>query len=344
MTARKSRILPWRRIFVGLAGFALGLIFLSLAGANADLAQAAKIFRSADMTWIFTGIGVFGVDFLLRIVRWRGIVAHRSAVKWSLVARALFVGYAMNSLLPARLGELFRADYLAYLSRLPRSGILAAIFVERLLDLLAVLLLLVMGLLLAGVQNPTMDQAALAGLLVSGLSAAVVAMAVFGPLRRKARDLLLRVTGRMKSAAWAQRVVGAIRNFVDLLQIVGTWRFACSVAWTVLIWAAEALAIYSICRAVDVTLTPLALITLIGGASLSTLIPTGPGYVGSYQLAYVIVLQQFHISETAALVAATAVQIYLIGVYTALGLLMWITAILCIARRPASIANEESGF
>lgn len=342
MTARKPGTIPWRRILIGLAGIALGLIFLSLAAAHADLAQAAKIFRSADINWILVGIGVFGVDFLLRVVRWRGILAHRSAVKWRPVARAFFVGYAMNSLLPARLGELFRADYLAYLIRLPRSGILATIFVERLLDLLAVLLLLVMGLLLAGVQNSTMDGAALAGLFVLALGAAVVATAVFDHPRKTARDLLLRVMERM-SDALAQRVFRAIRNFVDLLRIVGTWRFAFSVAWTVLIWAAEALAIYSVCRAVDVTLTPLALITLIGGASLSTLLPTGPGYLGSYQLAYVILLQQFHISNTAALVAATAVQVYLMGVFTALGLLMWITAILCIARRPTSIANKESG-
>src|SRR5262245_37015486 len=113
MSTRKPSTLPWRRVLVGLAGFALGLIFLLLAGANADLAQAAKIFRSADMTWILGGIGVFGIDFLLRVVRWRGILAHKLAVRWGVVARALFVGYAMNSLLPARLGELFRADYLA---------------------------------------------------------------------------------------------------------------------------------------------------------------------------------------------------------------------------------------
>lgn len=335
--------LPWRRLLLGLAGVVCGLVFLWLAVGNADLPQAIAIFRSADVAWIMAGVGLFGVDFAFRIARWRGILAHRAVVEWRSVARALFVGYAMNSLLPARLGELFRADYLGRLSRLPRLGILAAIFVERLLDLIVVLLLLALGLALTGSENPTMMGVALTGGLAAGLGAIVVAVAVLDYPRRKARDFLLGLIERMRSAALAQRVLQAIRNFVHLLRVVGTRRFAGSILWTILIWSTEALAVYSICHAVHIVLTPVALITLLGGSCLSTLLPTAPGYIGSFQLSYVIVLQQFGVSETAALAAATAVQVYLIGVYTVLGLLIWISAMLYAAWRPAAKAGGARG-
>ncbi len=68
---------------------------------------------------------------------------------------------------------------------------------------------------------------------------------------------------------------------------------------------------------------------------LSTLVPTAPGYVGSYQAAFVVILGQFGVTATSALVAATAVQVYLIGSFTLLGLAIMAIAALMAMARPA---------
>jgi hypothetical protein len=77
---------------------------------------------------------------------------------------------------------------------------------------------------------------------------------------------------------------------------------------------------WEVCRSIDITLGLAGILALMGGACLSTLMPTAPGYVGSYQIAFVIVLGQFGIHSTSAVVAATAMQVYLIGTYTLVGL------------------------
>jgi hypothetical protein len=62
---------------------------------------------------------------------------------------------------------------------------------------------------------------------------------------------------------------------------------------------------------------------LLGGASLSTLFPTAPGFIGSYQFAFVVILGSFGISDTLAVVAATSVQLFLMGLYAIVGLVVW---------------------
>ncbi len=81
------------------------------------------------------------------------MLLFRSPVSAAAVLQALLVGYAVNGALPARLGELFRADYLSRRSDFSGSTALASIVVERLLDLLAAVSLLVAGLIAAGGGN-----------------------------------------------------------------------------------------------------------------------------------------------------------------------------------------------
>jgi hypothetical protein len=60
----------------------------------------------------------------------------------------------------------------------------------------------------------------------------------------------------------------------------------------------------------------------VAAGSLSTLIPSAPGFLGSYQFAYVIALELVGIDATLAAVAGTSVVLYLIGSVTLLGLLL----------------------
>ena len=58
---------------------------------------------------------------------------------------------------------------------------------------------------------------------------------------------------------------------------------------------------------------------LLGLASLSTLVPTAPGYLGTYQLVFGHVFQLFGYSQTIGIIAATAVQVFCFGTVTILG-------------------------
>jgi uncharacterized protein (TIRG00374 family) len=316
-----------RKLVMAVLGIAIGALCLWLSARNVDGAEAARIFRSADLVGIVIGVVLYGVAMVMRALRWRGILSFRAPVSIGMSLQALATGYAVNAALPARLGELFRADYLARRSGLSRSAVLASIFIERLLDLLAVVAVLAIGLGLAGGGDAASRHVLLGGAIVAAIGVGVLLLLATRLSHANAEAALARLISRLPGGRRIATRLGAmLGDFAQLLRVVGTPSFALIALGTLPIWAVEIGSIWSICEAVGVNLSLAGMLSLMGGAALSTLLPTAPGYVGSYQFAFVLILGQFGIGATAAIVAATTVQIYLIGGYTLIGLATWAIA------------------
>jgi uncharacterized protein (TIRG00374 family) len=313
-----------RKILIALFALALGTLLLWLAARSVDLHEAKNIVKSSDWRWIGTGIALFGGDLLMRTARWRVILSHRAAIEYSRVARGLIVGYAVNILLPGRLGELFRVDYLARLTGVGRPIILASIFLERLLDLFIVVALFAVGLALAGVHNPAISKVIASGIIALAIGVVALYLIVRLAAHENMKFSVFQLASRLVSERITNRVLVMFGDFASLIEIVRTRRFLAAIALSIPIWFAEILSMYSICRAVDLALPPTALMVLLGAASLSTLFPTAPGFVGSYQFAFVIVLGNFGVSDTLAVVAATGVQVYLMAFYAVVGMFVWV--------------------
>lgn len=324
-----------------IVGCAFGGLCLWLAIRNADWREAARIFKSADSTSILTGMALFGTSMVVRALRWRAILAFRTPVGLGASLQALLTGYAVNSVLPARLGELFRAHYFARRTGMSRSGVLASIVIERLLDLVMVVGILALGLTLAGGGDAGSRGVLIAGATLVTTGVVVLSVIAFVLSRNDAEELMIRLIARLPGSTMIARRLGAmLGDFTQLLQVVRTRHFLIAVLATVPIWTLETGALLSICRAVGIDLGAAGTLSLVGGASLSTLFPTAPGYVGSYQFAYLLILGQFGIKATSAVAAATVVQVYLIGGFTLIGLATWAISSLVPARRAATNKME----
>ncbi|MCX7366081.1 MAG: lysylphosphatidylglycerol synthase transmembrane domain-containing protein, partial [Alphaproteobacteria bacterium] len=160
------------RPLLAIFGLSAGALCLWLAMRGVDWREAGRIFRAADVRPIAAGVALYGAAMLMRAGRWRGILSFRSPVGLGVTLKALLAGYAVNSILPARLGELFRADYMARQSGLSRSGVLASIFVERLLDLVVVVGMLALGLAIVGGGSHAVLEALAVGILVVAVAVA----------------------------------------------------------------------------------------------------------------------------------------------------------------------------
>lgn len=310
-----------RRLLLAVLGFGVGGFCLWLSSRSVDWNEAVRIFRSADASDLAIGIALFGAGVLMRAIRWRTILAYRSPISAAMSLQALLAGYAVNSVLPARIGEIFRAHYLGRLAGIARASALGSIVIERLLDLVSVIAALAIGLAMAGGGDSASRHVLIMGAALAGIAVVMLLAIALLLSRYEAEELLIGLTTWVPSAARAARRVGSTLNgFTHTLQVVRTRYFLFAILLTLPIWVVEARAMWSVCRAVGIHLDLTAMLALLGGASLSTLVPTAPGYVGSYQMAFVVILGQFGIGATAAIVGATAVQLYLIGTYTLVGL------------------------
>ncbi len=248
--------------------------------------QDAPRFPEGIGNWVLLGVAVlvYAVATLLRGGRWDAIlryirIVHDRADAYALTA----VGYMGNTVLPARGGEVLRIFLLAERSHALRREVLGSIITERLLDVAALGLLFV-ALTAAGAAEPPGGSAttyAAVGALILGVGAA------FAYLR-------LRVAGKLES--FADRVRPITRASRQLL----TARGAQLLVLTMFVWALEGVIMWLVAQALDIPLGVGEGLVVVVLASLSALIPAGPGYVGTYDAAALFALHQVDVRKGAA--------------------------------------------
>src|SRR5262249_26040659 len=96
---------------------------------------------------ILAAMATFLLALLLRSLRWQVLLKTFGPARYGRVFFVLIVGYAVNNLLPARLGELFRAGLAKSEFGIAGSAALGTIAIERTMDGLIFVLLLSVGVL-----------------------------------------------------------------------------------------------------------------------------------------------------------------------------------------------------
>ena len=279
-----------------VVGLACTLFFLALALYRVPLEAVGATIASANPIFIVAAMCVYAVNLSLRAWRWQIILRPVASILYSSVGKALVVGYGLNAIMPARLGELFRAEFVKKNVGLSRASTLSSIVVERLFDGLTVIGCLALGLLLATRQ----DTASLVNVLV-------IASALFGVILLAA--LWLAGPGTSGSFVRSPRLSAQLMTVRQALHILRTRRIAAVALLTLIIYLPDTLSLWLIVKAVGLQLGLADTLVLLGAVSLSTLLPSGPAFLGPLQFAYALAIEFAGAPAAVGIAAATLDQL-----------------------------------
>lgn len=271
----------------------------------ASTQPAPRIPTSASsLSLVGLAIGVYAVATVLRGWRWdlvlrRMNVEHQRADAYALVT----VGYMGNTVLPARGGELLRIFLMSERSHAGRREVLGSIITEKLLDV-AALLLLFGGLTLAGIDGAP-GGALAGGIVVAGTVGALGALFGYDRLRR---------TGRLE--VFAAKVRPITRSSRILLSPAG----AGLLLVTLSVWALEGSILWLVMQALDAPANLVEAQAVVVLASLSALVPAGPGYAGTYDAAALFALHRVGVTGGDAVSAVVLFRFVIFAPLTAVGL------------------------
>jgi uncharacterized membrane protein YbhN (UPF0104 family) len=294
-----------------LLGFAVGGAFLYLAVRHANSADIGKILKSASAGWLSLAVLVYWLELGARVIRWRALLLHTGkTVALGNTASAFIIGYAANNVLPAKLGELVRVDLISRLSGVSRMASLGTVVVERIFDILLILLMagVSVGLL---VLPETFDLARLrSGMTLMGTSAALIMIAGvwFG------RSGISRAWNL--SPAMHARLANLLRGIHILAMPKQCGRV---LGLSLLIWGLNAVAMWLIVFSLGISLSPLQTLLLMGIVGLAAVLPAPPAGLGVLQYAFTLVFELLGQPVTIGLVASVAVQAALLGSVTLVG-------------------------
>lgn len=299
-----SGVVRWFLPFA-ISGALVVLLGRSVASQWDELVMAL---RSAEWWLLVPAIGLYFVGTWLRSVRWR-LLLPGQAVSTRTLFRALVIGFTVNNVLPLRMGEVARAYLLARWGRVPYGATIASLLIERVLDGLALALLLLVSLALVPAPGYLLVAGALAaaGFLAGGL------LLVLAAWRAGAVVALASWLGRWLPGRAGALLVRAATSFTGSLALVrGGGRLVRLLGLSLLAWCSELGLFFVMLHSFKLPGSyPLAL--LVGAAAnFATLVPSSPGYVGTFDGVLVRVL-----NDTAGTPAGVATA-YAFGVHAAL--------------------------
>jgi hypothetical protein len=326
----------WLKILIGV-GVSLGLLAYLLS--TVDLRQVGHHVLRTRWDYLSITVGLTILGAWLRARRWQYLFPPDSAP--SHLFSAVVIGYMANNILPLRAGELVRG-YIA--SRHGRQGFwanIATLVVERVLDALAVVVILA-WLVLAIPVPDELKWAALVFLSLDLAALAVLAFLALAPTAcRAVIAALLRHWPRFHRNALMVLdtfVTGlqGIRSPAHLLPILG---------WSVGLWGAYAVTVWSALAATELLLPLTAGWAIIAFVGLGMSLPSAPGFIGVVQAAIVLALALFGVPRAEALSFSLVFHATQFVPFTLLGwilLLVEQVSLFDLTREPAPGAERRS--
>ena len=123
-------------------GIFISLVFSYLALRKIAVSDLIDALRGIRAIYLLPSLIVIFAGHWLRSIRWRYLLKPVKHISTGSLFSALMVGYLGNTVLPAHIGELFRAYLVGRNARVPKSAVLATIFVERIVDVYSLLILM----------------------------------------------------------------------------------------------------------------------------------------------------------------------------------------------------------
>lgn len=305
MPERLTTLTRCRLLATGLAvgGLAALLVFTST-----DIPAVLQILKN-DIDYPLAGAAllVYGLFFVGKAVRWRYLLSPLIALPVPRLTAYVLVGYAGNVLLPFQAGEIARGYLLSKHHPVKAAAALSGIAIEKALDFLALLVLLVWALWTVRAPSPLAESV----LVFLAVSLSLVALLLLALLIRPeatgaAVDRALGY-GPERLATWlGPPIHDALSGLTALRQGSLLWRLVLTslITWGIML-AALSLTLQAVQLEVPLAIAVVVMVLAAVGLAL----PTSPGFIGTLQAAFVLGMVPFGVAQEAAVAASLLYQV-----------------------------------
>jgi uncharacterized protein (TIRG00374 family) len=282
-TAPTRSLSNWKRNLVGLG---ISCACLGFIAWRIDLVAVRAAIAQFQWPYLLLGVISLGFGYAMRVVRWSIMLKAAGARITPARCAAPFLGsIALNNILPMRLGDVVRALVFPSALGIGKTMATGSLIMERLVDLMTLLACLVIGLALSSIaQLPEWMSNIAVTLAISGGLALVLLFLLSGRLAAMCEGVIARRCAN--GIAGRHRVVITLAELLKSFDAMSRVRVLISLfVLSLLVWAGEAGLFWSLLIGFGLEASPAIAIVVMAIATLSTLVPSSPGYVGPFHLA-----------------------------------------------------------
>ena len=304
--------------------FSIGLIasvfFVYLVLRSVSIQSLCTALDHINLSWfLWSPLCLLGA-YVFRIKRSQIMLASLNPdLSFGRSAVPYMVSVAANNVLPLRAGDALRAVNFSSWLNIPTVSILAVMMVERLMDLLVIIAALGLALFLFHPRSNSGD------ILLHGsstflmlLAIAIIVLLLFPAVMRIPTEWCLKELARI-----VPTLVGKLRPHTDklfctLVLMAHRPRMTLLFGYTGISWFLEACTFFVVAHSIPEIANPAAGWLAMPVGTLSTVLPSSPGYVGTFH--YFVTIAAKSLGNTTDASTAFAILIHLV---------LWLPVTLC---------------
>jgi uncharacterized protein (TIRG00374 family) len=310
----------YKRIIKLSIGIFVSVFFIYLIYRSVSIENVEKSLEISKIYTVFSSIFFLFIAYVLRIKRSQiMLVAINPDITFVRSAVPYMVSIAANNVLPFRVGDILRAINFSPWLGVSTASILAVMMLERLMDLLVIIGFFGGALFLfhaqeskeLALQHSTSMFLILGAIFITGLL-------FFPTLLRSPVEWVMTVI-----KYFVPKLESKIRPFIDIIfrtltVIVHKPLMLLLFGNTILSWFFEACTFYLVACAIPNMVNPAAGWLAMPVGTLSTALPSSPGYVGTFH--YFVTVAARALGNSANASTAFAILIHLV---------LWLPVTLC---------------
>lgn len=302
-----------------IIGVLISLVFLYLAFRKVDAVELWAALKGANYWWILPNVVLVILSMWMRAYRWKFMINPIQKVGMRSLFSSVMIGFMANNVLPARLGEFVRAYSLGSKENISRSATFATIMIERIFDGFALLFILWLSLLMYPQLPAWVRRASNLFLL---MNIATLAFLVLIEVKRAFAVKFFSFIFRILPSSLSSKAEEIVEKFIGGLKVFrNVPSLLWILAWSIFLWVMVGISNYFIFLAFDQQPAVFASFILLGVVSLAVMLPSSPGFVGTFHAACVASFLILNLNEAVSrpfsiiLHASQYIPITLLGLY-----------------------------
>ena len=319
-----------------------GVILLLVFALTTDIGEMWRTFHSANYLVLIPGILAYFIGVWFRTWRWQVLLGGIKTINVGTLFPIVVIGYMANNILPFRLGELVRAYYLKNKEEVSTATALSTIFIERIMDGLALIVILIgssvfvpFDEILSRLADMTkINGSILVTLFTLPFAIVFILLTAIAVNTQKALDIFTKLTSSLPNNL-ASKANQFTEDVINGLNSLTSWKITCkALILSLPIWILEAVLFHSVLMSLNIipngtnafqVFSSAASITAITNIGAS--IPSLPGGIGLFELLAresLMVIETVRVSRSEAAAFATLTHLCLILPIVLLGqLFLW---------------------
>jgi len=301
-------------------GVAVSVFFLWLVLKDLHYGDFFETIRTIQLKWLFVGLFVWLIGYGVRGMRARILLLPVKDIPWKRSMAYVLIGFTANNTLPLRAGEFVRPYVVGAKENISKTTVFATIAAERLFDGLVIVFLTIAGASVMPIQDWMRNVIWLSAVLFVAALVGFIFLLYFNRQTMSVVGFFL----RLFPTAVRSKLEGLLNVFTTGLEFLRNPAQCISVVSTSLIvWLCEAAFYYIAAMAFSFDITLSQAMFIMGMLNLAILIPSSPGYVGTFEYVTVASLGLLGIGHSQAAgyaLVSHVVQFFAINIP---GIILW---------------------